>query len=415
MTEERDSAPSSAEPIDAAFEPAAAPAKNASRSGPGWTALIGASVVAATAGGIGGSLAAGRGGEDLSQPLEAARGEIAAADAKLQELESALAEAETRLDLEIQSLTAASGDAESLDAVREQISSLAERIEGAPDEDTLSALAARIEAIETADLSDEASSPRLMNRAVTALSGRVDAIEAQDEETAAALQTRAEALAALTTRLAEAEADAARLAAEVEALKTAPPPAAPAQETPAEAAPTTEIEASPAETQPDPAEDVAFALSSIEALSLRGRPFPAAYAKLRDAYPNEPAVAALEDASVNGAPTLAELRGQFDAAAASATEAEQAAAQADGWGWVRRAFGEAVSVRRADAEDEAALAAINAARAALDDDDLPGAVAALDALDAPASEAFDAWRVEAAKRAMLDDALTALNARLTER
>ncbi len=405
------------EPIDADFEPAAEPEPAAParpRSGPGWlgVGLIGA--LAAIAGGVYGQILDSS-GDDLAT-VEALQGEIgAAAEAQT----ARLSEVEERLKREIAALGAASGDADALETLFDDLAKLSSTVDGlsAAEPEAVAALSNRIAALETADEADEATSPRLMNRAVTALRDRVEALEATQADLEPVLATTVERLDLVESRLeamASAEPPAtaaalAELAAGVAALRADTDRLLEGGATSASAITETREAAEEAYALVK----AATAAAAIEAAARRGEPFPTAFENLRDAMPGEPLLDGLEGPAQTGAATVSELQASF-ADAADAIRAARAAeidAGDDGWSWVRQAFGGAVEVRRTEgAAGDETEAALVAAENAITEGALAEAVAALGGFEDV--EPAAAWLASARARRDLEDALDRLRLRL---
>ena len=423
------------EPIDADFEPAPARllSDRVNKTSPGWLAfgLLGGGMVGALALAIAAYAGNGSGAPaslagDMDALVEAQR----ATEDQLASVASDMSNTETRLQREMQALLTGDDNSEGLEALVADLNTVSEQLDeamtGGADSGAVAELVARVQTLEEAD-DGEAVSPRQMNRAVTALRERVITLEAVNQELLGALEVRGEAIAGLTTRIAETEfaledirsatgsaglteaaqtniddlqAAIAQLRADTEALQSGEISSVAAIE---------ETRASLRDT--GMVADAALALSSIEAAARRGNAFRSAYAKLSAAMPDEPAVGMLADVSVTGAPTLSDLRTRFvgDRDAALATKANDTN---DGWGWVRTVFGDGVKVRRSGASEGPLATSLSAAETALNDDDIAGAIVALSDLEGDAAEAMDDWLIDAQKRAVLEDALDRLRLKM---
>ena len=437
MTGDDDQSHPASEPIDADFEPAAPTAdyvvaKEDSAKGPGWIALGITGVTATLFGGLiaGGLDQAGTGGvyapESLVSDVQVLAGDQQAVESNLETLRADLASAEARLAREISGAAAASGDNEALASLTAEIETLNGRLDalqvGEDDLQSVTALVSRIDALERAD-EDEVTSPRLANRAITALRNRVDEIEDVQTQIANRQTIRAEALADLLARVETLEAgggeaaseDLDALKADVEALKA---------ESEADQARSEEVDqirsaveelqaedadANAADTEAQTASRALFALLTIEAAAREGRSFQSAHGQLAELMPGDATVEALAPLAVAGVPTLAVLQSRFDTAADAALSAVGAdAAEDDGWNWVRSVFGDDIEVRRSGSSDDVLQAAFDTAREALDAQDLGAAVEGLEALEGPGADAMGDWLDEARNRLLLDDSLNTL-------
>lgn len=400
------------EPIDADFEPALhveTEKDNAFGAQPGWLGVGVAAAVAAVLGGLIGIL--GSPGGDAEPPEE-----LTTLTASVSDFETRIAEltAENqRLSRELTAVAANSGDADAIAALTAEMAALSEKIEEEAEAETeaadLAPLIARLESLEQADEND-AVSPRQMNRAVTVLRERVEALEADKALVAQGLDVRAEAIAGLTERLAVVEekvdnrATSESVAEEIASIRnelgSAPAPAS--SET--------------AESEPEPENrariaaatrylGASVALADIESKARRGESFPAEYERLQTLMDESPALIRLGEIAASGAPTIDTLRTGFKETRESLVEEET---KSDGWGWVRRAFGGAVKVRRETEETEAMEEALARAEDALKAGNLDDAIEAAAALEGAPAAAFEDWRSEAAARRDLNAALDTL-------
>ena len=118
--------------------------------------------------------------------------------------------------------------------------------------------------------------------------------------------------------------------------------------------------------------------------------------------------------AAQGIPTLAVLRGRFDAVAKDIVRADR---MTGGEGWFERAADRIkglVTVRRTDGPADPADvdSAVSRAEAALAGDDLRAAVGALEGLQGAPADAARDWLVNARARLAAERALSALDARI---
>lgn len=413
------------DPIDADFEPV--PPRESEKpenktAGPGWLGVGVASTIAAGVGGLIGVVASGMAGQgssvssDLYELVENQR----ATEARVEDVAGEITAAEARIQRDVQALLAGDGDSAGLEALVEDLEALSARLDEAGaasvDGDTLSALAARVETLETAD-DNEAVSPRQMNRAVTALRERVDGQETVLAEIRRGLDIRADALAGLTTRIAAVElgiegesgdamvaleAQIEALRADLDTLREAGIGAAGLEA----ALAAQEAASNAAVAQAADRAEAALALASIQSRARRGLAFEAPLAKLQAAMPDNSAVAALAPIADTGAPTIEDIRAGFSDARAAATTTDQGSD--DGWNWVRNVFGDAVTVRQ-DGDTGSVAASLDAIETALSSGDITTAIDGAERLDGAAGEALSDWLDGARKRRDLEAALESLN------
>ncbi|MEL6245027.1 MAG: hypothetical protein AAFQ85_06735 [Pseudomonadota bacterium] len=428
-------------PIDAEFEPATestpeTTAQAGGASGPGWMGVGVASLIAAGVGGLIGlsNGSGGSNGQESSALVESVDSLVESVRANENRLSGLSGEAEAldkKLSAALEGLGGAQ-DSEALAAVSADLQALKDRIDtaeaDAPEPEGLAALVSRLDRLERADEA-EAVSPRQMNRAVTVMRERVEALEAELADVKAGSERRAEALAAAAERIeaietappAQAESadidtgaltslqeELAALRAEMESRPVAPP--AETEDTPSEETEAANEAAAVAEAAAADAArraDAALALAGIESRARRGQPFQTPFAKLKAAMPDHESIPALEAIAAEGAPTLADLTASFVDAKGAAVEAD-ATGEDDGWGWVRNVLGDAVTVRR-EGEAPVLADAINEAEADLEAGDLQAATSKIEALDGPGAGAFRAWLDAANNRLALEAALESLN------
>ena len=445
MSEETESEPVENEPIDADFEPASLPDTSyqeptRAARGPGWLALGVSTLLAA---GVGGVLGAGLmqvSGQfapgSIADEIETVSSAQQTADTTLNALRTDMSRLGERLDRELQAAAASQGDTAAMDSLAGELERLSLQIEaletaqeaqGGSSSADLAPFIARLEALETAD-EDEVTSPRLANRAISALRRRVEEIEAggafdtriEALETALTeLQTAADTstennssidtdalvpliaeMNALKAGLAAAEEDRARLVNELAALQSS------------EASSRQLLEQAAQRTLANSgASSAVLAILSIEAAARDGRPFQAAYAQLTEALPGNTIVQQLAPIAPRGAPTLATLIREFetarDAALAVRTDTEPSA-NSSGWGWVRQALGDSVDIRRSGDLPDGLKDTLSKAEAALTERDLVGTIGELESLSGPARDAVAPWVTRAQARVTLEDSLDQL-------
>jgi hypothetical protein len=126
----------------------------------------------------------------------------------------------------------------------------------------------------------------------------------------------------------------------------------------------------------------------------------------------------LREIARTGAPTLAQLRTEFDLSEAEslkalATSSGPVAGQSGAFDWLRQTTGGMVVIRRGeDAGDDAPRSRLARARDRLQTGDVAAAAAALDVLPGPAAQAMTAWVARAKRRAELEAEINRLRARL---
>ena len=465
MSNETDPPSVDSDPIDADFEPASpktdfVETPKGAHKGPGWTALGVTGVLAAIlGGGVGGMLTGEKGDAYAPQTLVEdvalmGEGQLNLEDA-LTKLATDIKQSETRLKRQIDAAAARSGDEEAVEALAEQLTAINNQLEaidiakqeaGEVEGLQLDEVLARIETLEKLD-DDEVASPRVANRAIKAMQRRVDELEAE-------LATRSDVLRNLEERLAAAEEvvtqsgtsadnsgaeDAlSKLAEDTEDNAKAiddlqdelraigqdrdDAGATQASDTAQLRRWVEELRAKDAEyseriEETGAGQSTTFSILSIEAAARDGRAFQSAFARLEEAMPGNRSVLKLKPLATKGAPTLAMLQTSFaavrdEAMAINLPAEETGVDEKDGWGWVRSALGDAVTVRRSGAaseEDETFANMMDAALLELQGGDLEGAIEAVEALEAgPRKDAFDTWLADARGRLALEDSLDEL-------
>ena len=390
MTEdpEDDMPVSSAEPIDADFEPAFedgddAQARRAGGSGPGW---FGVGIAALVAAGIGGAIGiiatfaipSEGGGEEISAvtaELETLKAEQQAADLERGKVMRDAADLESRLDAGLNAVPANSG--QDLGPLMLELDRVSKRLDdalAANSGEAVTALTARLDALEAVDTSGEATAAELA-RSLGALSERVTSLETR--------------LADLQSDIVRSSGDTTELTSLIERMRND------------EAAVRAKAEAS------ESSADAALALSAIEAASRRGSDFESDYRKLRAIMPRSAAVRALGKVASTGAPTLAQLQQSYGKASTQARAAIPAEKEG-ALGWLNNLFGDAVTVRGPDGEEDGAAVILSRARTALDAGSLEQAVSTLGSLDGEPAAAMADWTQSANRRITLEAGLETL-------
>lgn len=408
------------EPIEAEFEPASGPAPRPRRVGPRpmrsravtmpellisglVAAVLGATVAIvvsnASSGAPTGTLAreidtVTRGQDDLVARLEQAASDLVSLRARLDAQGERLDQQnvnEASLRAEIAALTsqlsAVSGAGDgaapaATDAAKSPLGILLSRIN-------------RLEAIVEEDKTAPATT-RDVQRAIADLSSQVAELDLANSTLVAAFDRREAALAAL-------EAGMKTMGADIVALHGGKPLPEQVAEADPQAAPQP-ILAATARSQ------AIRALSQLEAAAREDRPFSREHHALAALLPDDPELADMAEAARMGVPTLSQLRADFEGSAALANRLATNESD-DGWNWLRTSFAGVVEFEPAPIVTANAEIIRNASRQ-LDFGDVRGAIEALTAVKGTAAEAFRPWRVEAEKRAALNESLRDLNARL---
>ena len=390
----------STEPIDADFEPAPEDSSGTGRrasGGPGWLGALVLSLFAAGLGGILG-MAGTRFIADTSTNPGAVGARIDALQAEQEDISIRLARA----------LREQGGLDAGLDTLAEQVEALSARESSGSgaDPSVVEDLRRRIAALESVDPSGEVS-PEDLSRAVASLESRLDRLAGSVE----ALQEAPEGVAVervieIETRLAELRDDLsqAKLSSSRDAEKLAGLIEGMRQD---------EADARGAAAAASQTADLARAVSAIEAASRRGGGFAPEMRTLRTLMPNDPSVRQLGPIAETGAPGMAELQAAFATARAEARTVLDAR-PANGLGWLNRTFGDAVSVRRADGQDDDPSALLDRAGEAMDAGNLDLALELTGQLDGAPADAMSGWTELANRRITLEAALEALHGRLLE-
>jgi hypothetical protein len=298
-------------------------------------------------------------------------------------------------------------------AVTSQVSALSgaeadETVPGAvANNSPLGVLLARIGTLERI-VEQDASAPqttRQMQRALSALEGQVAGLEEANLRLSTALEQRQVALNALANGvetlsgevrvLREQAVASQRFGMNMGVLRR----------------PTLDLDANPAANAEAAAADAKAirALASLEAVARKGVAFTPQQQELAALLPRDADVAALGGIAPRGAPTLEQLRRDFDAAAQTARRL-LAESGDDGWNWLRASV--PVTSKRVDGAAEAGATLIREAKLSLDAGDVSASIRAIDDLPPRAAAAFTAWRDKALRLADLEQRLADLNRRL---
>lgn len=384
---ETDTPATSTEPIDADFEPAFDDAVDASADGahassPGWLGVAVAALIAAGIGGAIGIIATmaipargdGAGVAALTAELDALKAGQEAADLERNKVIRDAADIESRLNTGLNSAASGSRDLSPFLAELDALSKRLDAALAAGSGDALANLSTRLDALEAVDTSGKATAAELA-RSLGALSERVTSLETR--------------LASLQSDMLRSGGDATELTSLIERMRND------------EAAVRAKAEAS------ETSADAALALSAIEAASRRGGSFESDYRKLRAVMPKSATVRTLGEVATSGAPTLAELQQSFGPASARARAAVPAETRG-ALGWLNNMFGDAVTVRGAEGEDNGAAVTLSRAKTALDAGDIEEAVSMLGSLAGEPAAAMADWTGSANQRITLEAGLEAL-------
>ena len=414
MTDPVDQSAQNGDPIDAQFEPAPPSADHVvlpdtPRKGPGWIALIATGVLASLVGaGIGSQFGPVLGSD--AAPSATGNNEEQTA------LIDTLSDDQKKLGSRIAALQADLERAEN--RLADQITDLAAPADSTDTEDlsgTLAALSARV------DLLSSVSGNTETGEDLGPISARMLAFEQALANIQTAQTRRGEALANLTERLETVQAgegtDPAALTGlheDISAMKVQ----------------LAEVAAASAENTAPSNGNAALAMLSLEAASERGDPFTDVMPALEAANADAGLLEDLRPIAPLGAPTLDKLENMFYGGLLSARalsqdgdrsdELSDEGQEPDGWGWVRRTFGDSVKITRSGesaseaSPNEALERVANNVGSALGNGNLTGAMAELDALEGDERDAFAVWIEAADRRVKLDNTLIALRASLLE-
>lgn len=354
-------------PIDAEFEPADPPSKDAKGAGKGAgrfalllvaiSAFLALFLGAAVAGYVPGFKPGQSELNALKAELERLQESVASDLAETQTQTSEIAALQSRADSLTADRTRALSD---LRAIRDEIETL--------QADVSTLQRARVASLADPDDANEdgAESPDL-----DALNTRVSALE---DALVAQLGTYDTTLEALRSRIDDLEAQT-------------------------EAAQRNANRATNARTE------AAFALSAIEAAARRGRPFLSAHQKLSEALPENEAVERLAPLANEAIPTVSDLRTAYPALM---TEALDQSARASGTGpsWMRGLFGDGIQVRREG--ETTPRDHLNQAMAALERGDVSDAIEHVQTAGPDLQPVFTDWLDNARNRDTLEQTLEAL-------
>jgi len=148
----------------------------------------------------------------------------------------------------------------------------------------------------------------------------------------------------------------------------------------------------------------ALATAALVQAVQTSRPFASELAAVESLLPQAGDVAALRRVAQTGAPTRTALAAEFPAAAARAIAAARAPGEDAGLiDRLRYALGSIVTIRRVDyVKGDGPHAVLARAEALVDEGDVEGALAELDALPPAARDALTGWRTRAERRAEVD-------------
>ncbi len=423
MTDMDDADGPDTDPIDAQFEPAppsadhvVTPEKTPRR--PGWPALVATGVIATILGaGLGSMIGGSSSGTSATAPADAHdyEAQIAALEADQNKLGSRLAVLGADLEQAEAHFAEASPPADANTKFADDLAALAARVdllsalpEGAgPDGEETSALSARLRSFEQS-LANLRSGQSTRAEALAALTTRLTALETATSEDGSVdtseLVSLHEDISALRTELAEA------VSGSTERIKL--------------------LETRQAASQSNRADNqssgkAALALLVLESASARGVPFSDIIPALEAAGADAGRLIDLRAIAPTGAPTRAKLQdmlyGGLLAARPQTGEGTSAGETStdDGWGWVRRTFGDSVKITRSGApttnrSDQTLEETAKNARALLANGNISAAMAQIDKLDNAEQVAFADWRAAADRRIRLDAALIALRASMLE-
>lgn len=424
------------DPIEAEFEPAgppggagaasgAASAKTWARRGVSWAELAVAcvlsimiasamSVVATRSGALGAQGAGAAADPEDGRKAAAQASRLAAdlaqlrttVDARFEKTDAAIAErgkAEAALQADIASLNTQLTALVGADPATAQPGALGK----AP----LAALLARVQTLENVieQDSDSPQTSRQVARAMHDLSIRIADLETAKDAVVRADAQKTEAVAALQRALTQANNDIARLKADVGSGVSVGAQLGGLRKSVQELKATHAAERGPILAAVSESRTLQ-ALSALQSVSSQGRPFLPQQQKLAELLPGDADVAALKAIARRGAPTLEQLQRDF---ATSAERAERAAAAADddGWDWLRTAFSGLATVRRTNVDKQTSTM-LRDAQKGLETGDLHYALEIVRQLPRAAADSFEHWRADAERRSDLNERLEALNARL---
>lgn len=159
----------------------------------------------------------------------------------------------------------------------------------------------------------------------------------------------------------------------------------------------------------------AFAVAAAGDASSRAGPFVESVESLKALLPDDPNVAALEPLARTGAPTRVELRDRFDRIDNDIIRAaRQSQAGAGFWGRIQAALAQWIIVRRAG-EGDTPSGVVERASAALEQDNLQGAIEQLNHLTGEPRRVAQPWITAAQRRLDIDSRLGAIRTELSRR
>jgi hypothetical protein len=298
-------------------------------------------------------------------------------------------------------------------AVTNQLSALSGAGAGEPvpgataNNSPLGALLTRIGKLERI-VADDAEAPqttRQMQRVVSDLEDQVTALEEANARLSTALDQRQVAITALANGIETLSAEVRVLRGEAAARQRL------GMDLGVLRKPAVDLTKAPAVNASSAAADAKAirALSTLESVARKGGAFMPEQQALAALLPQDADVAALGGIAPRGAPTLDQLRRDFDAAARTA---ERAIADHpdDGWNWLRASV--PGSSNRPGEAVMAGAAILREARSALETGDVSASITAVERLPPRAVAIFTAWRDKALRRVDLDQRLAELNRRL---
>jgi hypothetical protein len=161
---------------------------------------------------------------------------------------------------------------------------------------------------------------------------------------------------------------------------------------------------------------LALALLALDSAAQIGAPFEREWRTLSQLLPQNADVHMLASLARTGVPGRAALVRRFTTALPRirAAAGQDPAAKPGVMGKMKGAFGSLISVRRVDDKATGVDAVLARVEAALHDQDLPGAMNALEKLDTGARQAAQGWLTQAQARLTLDQALARLKAMTAE-
>lgn len=421
-----DSARVEPEPIDAEFEPAEnapqvqSPRQASRRRAPpplrsrsvSWRHLMTASVLSAVSGATVAIIVSNSSSNaptgTLAREIDSLTQTLDALEARTRQAGIDVVSLRSRLDTHGDRLNRSDNAEAALRADFSTLSSQVAAISGAgdgalpagakPSSTPLGVLLARINKLEriVADATSAPETTREVQRAVADLSLQVSELSLANTTLTSAFDRREAALAAL-------ESGMQQIAGQMGGQ-------------PASIRPSSPLASVAAVATPQPVMDATMraqtirALSVLEAAAQTDSAFASAHKSLAALVPGDASLNEIAPTAESGVPSLTTLRAMFDS---NATRAMRHAGEDsdDGWNWMRQAFAGVVTFAPSSLETQTS-GTLRTARRQLDVGDIRDAVTAVSGLPGRSGADFASWREKALKRAALDDALDALNARL---